>query len=304
VSPPPAGLQVLAGHPADRFAAGEARLSARSEKCGIEMNSLSTLVLSISLVLPVSVASAGSAGAAEPTAANGAAGLAGVSAASDAKAPLALEADGVEFGMSSDQVARLYDRWWDRHFVAKYRKTNPGPKTQELDYQLEEQKKVLRRVAKFDFKATTYDKSEFHDEFAHGNGESMAATKVLRAGADGKAVSYTRRFFFFQDKLWKVYDEYRLEPHGVLGADFKEATDKVAASVGPKAKRTRGPSTPFESVVFDGGPQRVRLVKLAADRVALVRSDNALTKGVLDGRARHAPAPEAGLDPDTQAALR
>jgi hypothetical protein len=57
-------------------------------------------------------------------------------------------------------------------------------------------------------------------------------------------------------------------------------------------------------VVFDGGPERVRLVKLAPDRVALVRSDNALTKSVLDGRAQHAPAPEAGLDPDTQAALR
>jgi len=292
------------GQAVSRLTAGEARLSARSEKCGIEMNSLTSIVFSISLVLPVAAISAGVAGAAEPTAANGGAGLAGVSAAADAKAPLALEADGVEFGMSPDQVARLYDRWWDRHFVAKYRKTNPGPKTQELDYQLEEQKKVLRRVSKFDFKTTTYDKSEFHDEFAHGNGESMATTKVLRAGADGKAVSYTRRFFFFQDKLWKVYDEYRLEPHGLLGADFKEASDKVAASVGPKAKRTRGPSTPFESVVFDGGPERVRLVKVAADRVALVRSDNALTKNVLDGRAQHAPPPAAGLDPDTQAALR
>ena len=174
----------------------------RSEKCGIEMNSLTSLVFSISLVLPLAAVSAGVAGAAEPTAANGGAALAGVNAAGDAKAPLALEADGVEFGMSADQVARLYDRWWDRHFVAKYRKTNPGPKTQELDYQLEEQKKVLRHISKFDFKTTTYDKSEFHDEFAHGNGESMATTKVLRAGADGKAVSYTRRFFFFQDKLW------------------------------------------------------------------------------------------------------
>ena len=264
------------------------------------MNSLTSLVLSISLVIPV----AGSVAAAEPTPANGGAGLAGVSASSDAKAPLALEADGVEFGMSADQVARLYDRWWDHHFVAKYRKTNPGPKTQELDYQLAEQKKLLRQISKFDFKTTTYDKSEFHDEFAHGNGESMTSTKVLRPGADGKAVGYTRRFFFFQDKLWKVYDEYRLEPHGLLGADFKEATEKVATSVGPKAKRTRGPSTPNESVVFDGGPERVRLVKLAADRVALVRADNALTKRVLDGRAQHAPPPEAGLDPDTQAALR
>ena len=271
------------------------------------MKSLTSL-LGISLAVPCMAISAASVAAAAdpPPAGRSAAALAGSSAAPSANQPLALEADGVTFGMSSDQVARLYDRWWDRHFVAKYNKTNPGPKTKELDYQLEEQKKVLRRIANFDGLTATYDKADFREEFAHGNGETMSSTKVLRRGAasDAKTVSYTRRFFYFQDKLWKVYDEYRLEPHGPLGADFKEATDRVAASLGPKAKRTRGPTSQWESVMFDAGSVRVRLIKLAADRVAVVRSDSALTKAVLDGRARHAPAPEVGLDPDTRAALR
>jgi hypothetical protein len=277
-------------------------------------------MLGVRLLVPCAVLSvAGAAGAADPPfAGKPAASLAGASPATPAALAgaadpagaaspgFALEVDGVEFGMSADQVARLYDRWWDQHFVAKYRKANPGPKTKELDYQLEEQKKILRRVTNFDGRTATYDKSEFHEEFAHGNGETMNSTKVLRrgSGADAKAVSYTRRFFYFQDKLWKVYDEYRLEAQGPLGADFKGATDKVAASLGPKAKRTRGTTSQSENVLFDAGAQRVRVIKLPTDRVAVVRADSALTKTVLDGRAQHAPTPEEALDADTRAALR
>jgi hypothetical protein len=289
------------------------------------MNSFTSLVLGFSLVVPGVMFGAGLAQAADapfagisatnsPAASSPAAGSPAAAPAGKATgatpAPametLELEADGVALGMSSDQIARLYDRWWDRRFVAKYRKANPGPKTRELDYQLEEQKKVLRRVTNFDGRTATYDKAEFKEEFAHGNAEAMTSTKVLRRGtaADGKAVSYTRRFFYFQDKLWKIYDEYRLEPKGLLGADFKEATERVAASLGPTAKRTRGPTSQFESVVFDAGTTRVRLIKLAADRVALVRADNTLGKTVLDGRAKNVPPPEPGLDDDTRAAIR
>jgi hypothetical protein len=284
------------------------------------MNSFTSLVLGFRLAVPGVLFAAGMAQAADapfagihpagsPAAGSPAAAPAGKAAGATptpVTAALELEADGVAFGMSTDQVARLYDRWWDRRFVAKYRKANPGPKTRELDYQLEEQKKVLRRVAAFDGRTATYDKADFREEFAHGNAEVMTSTKVLRrgTGADGKPVSYIRRFFYFQDKLWKTYDEYRLEPQGLLGADFKEATERVAASLGPTAKRTRGPTSQWESVMFDAGTTRVRVIKLAADRVAVVRADNALTKSVLDGRARHVPPPEAGLDDDTRAALR
>ncbi len=278
------------------------------------MKSFTSLVLGFSLAVPcVLAASAASADApfavmrasSSPAAGTSAAG-GPAGAAAPAAAQVELEADGVTFGMSSDQVARLYDRWWDRHFVAKYRKANPGPKTRELDYQLEEQKKVLRRISNFDGRTATHDKADFREEFAHGNGETMSTTKVLRrgAGADGKAVSYTRRFFFFQDKLWKIYDEYRLDAQSPLGADFKQATERVAATLGPTAKKTRGPTSQWESVVFDAGPTRVRVIKLAPERVALVRADSALTKTVLDGRAKHVPAAEGGLDEDTQAALR
>jgi hypothetical protein len=228
----------------------------------------------------------------------------GLHAASGGARTLNLDADGVAFGSNSEQVARLYDRYWDRHFVARYRKANPGPKTAELDYELAERKKVLRRVTTFDLRSTTYDTAEFKDEFARGNGETMTSVEVLREGVGPKQVSYTRRFFFSQDRLWKTYDEYRLEPQGPLGADFKEATERVAASLGPSAKRTRAPESPWETVAFDAGTLRVRLIKLPKDRVALVRADAALAREVLDRRAHEVREVPDRLDPDTQAALR
>jgi hypothetical protein len=219
---------------------------------------------------------------------------------------VALEPDGVAFGMNSEAVARLYDRYWDKRFVPKYQKANPGPKTRELDYQLAEQKKVLRRVTRFDGRSASFDKADFKEEFAHGNAETMTSAKVARkgVGAGSKSVSYTRRFFFFQDRLWKVYDEYELDAAGLFGPDFKEATTRVGVSLGPTAKRTRGPESQWENVVFDSGNSRVRLVKLPSNRVAVVRSDNALAREVLDARAQHVQSTEAPLDEDIQAVIR
>ncbi len=208
--------------------------------------------------------------------------------------------------MNAEGVARLYDRWWDKHFVTKYRKANPGPKMRELDFELAEQKKVLRRVAQFDGRSRSFDKSEFFEEFVHGNGETMTSVKVVRKGGGdtNKGVTYTRRFFFSKDRLWKVYDEYRLEPNGLFGADFKEATTRVEASLGEGTKRTRGPESKWENVVFENGNTRVRVVKLPTNRIAVVRSDNALAREVLDQRVQNASAPEEGLDPDIQAILK
>lgn len=289
------------------------------------MKLLSSVILGVGLVLPQAVALAADSPTSGPKKGSASAapskGAAPPAAAVPAAPTVALEPDGVAFGMSADDVAKLYDRWWDKQFVSRYQKANPGPKTRELDFELAEKKKVLRRVAIFDGRTTSFDKAEFHEEFAHGSGETMIAAKLSRrttadapfpvsagedkANKDAKSVAYTRRFFFFQDKLWKVYDEYRLDAAGPFGADFKEATARVEATLGKTAKRTRGPESQFENVAFDAGNTRVRVVKLAADKVAIVRSDSALTKEVLDRRAQQATASAStGLDDDIQAVIR
>lgn len=258
-------------------------------------------------------------GSAKRAAVNGkASAQAGKAGKKEAAPTVALEPDGVAFGMSADEVARLYDRWWDKQFVRRYRTTNPGPKTRELDFELAKKKKVLRRKVIFDGRTTSFDNSDFREEFAHGSDETMISSTLSRlplpegraaldakAAKEAKPVSYTRRFFFYRDQLWKIYDEYRLEPSSLFGGDFKEATARVAASLGKGARRTRGPESLFESVLFDAGKTRVRVVKLPKDTVAIVRFDAALTKEVLDRRAEQAKAGDsAGLDEDIQAVIR
>jgi len=220
--------------------------------------------------------------------------------------PFALEPDGVTFGMNAEGVAKLYDAWWDKRFVSKYKKANPGPKTRELDFELAEHKKVLRRVVNFEGRSSV-DSADFREEFEHGNGESMTSAELLRRGSGvegAKAEGYVRRFFFFQNRLWKVYDEYKLDPKGLLGADFKEAAARIETSLGKGAKRTRGTESKFENVAFDAGGVRIRLVKLPDNRVAVVRADAALAREVLDRRAQHSKGPERTLDAETQAAIR
>jgi hypothetical protein len=291
------------------------------------MKVLTSVILVAGLVLPqaaVSAADAPAAGAKKAKAANAAKNPAPASSSARDVAPPAaptvvLEPDGVAFGMSADDVARLYDRWWDKQFVSRYQKANPGPKTRELDFELAEKKKVLRRIAIFDGRTTSFDKSEFREEFAHGSDETMTSSKLSRRppgdddrpmlsdkpAKDTKSVAYTRRFFFYRDKLWKIYDEYRLDEGSPFGADFKAATACVEAALGKAAKRTRGPESQFENVVYDTGNTRVRIVKLPTDKVAIVRSDNALTKEVLDRRAQQAKtAGSAALDDDIQAVIR
>lgn len=276
------------------------------------MKLLSSVILGVGLVLSQGMALAADSPASGAKKAATASKKAAPASAAPAAATVVLEPDGVAFGMSADDVAKLYDRWWDKQFIARYQKANPGPKTRELDFELAEKKKVLRRVAVFNGRTTSFDKSEFHEEFSHGSDETMIASKLIRrptaddkAMKDAKSVAYTRRFFFFQDKLWKVYDEYRLEAVGPFGGDFKEATARVEATLGKTAKRTRGPESQFETVAFDAGNTRVRVVKLGTDRLAVVRSDSALTKEVLDRRAQQASAAASNdLDDDIQAVIR
>lgn len=237
------------------------------------------------------------------------AGLTAPAASNSVSSPgMPLEADGVAFGMNTEGVARLYDRWWEQRFVPKYQQANPGPKTRELDYQLGQKKKAARRVAQFDARSRSFDKAEFREEFARGNGETMTSVKVARgASAEpaSRGVGYTRRFFFFNDKLWKIYDEYKLEARGPFGADFEQAVARVEASLGAEAKRTRAPDSQFASVAFEAPSTRVRVLKLPSHRVAVVRSDTALAREVLDGRARlRARVAEGPLDEEIQAVIR
>lgn len=134
----------------------------------------------------------------------------------------------LQFGMSIEQVARVYDRLFDKEFLPLYKKAQPGRQMQALDAELKNKKALIRRnKIEFGDDPTGVDYSPLKGEYTYRNGESM--TKVThRSGTN-------RNFFFFSDKLWKVYDEHKLGK-GTLGENFQQAVENLAKKFGAPPK--------------------------------------------------------------------
>ncbi len=132
---------------------------------------------------------------------------------------------GLRFGMSNEQIAKLYDKVFEREFVPLYKRVQPGPRMEALDAELESKKARLRRsVIKFGATATGIDETPMTGEYSYKNDESMSRIS-LRSGTK-------RHFFFFADRLWKVYDERPLRKGSQLGKDFKTAVARLTKTMG------------------------------------------------------------------------
>ena len=134
----------------------------------------------------------------------------------------------LQFGMSLEQVARVYDRLFDKEFLPLYKKAEPGSQMAALDAELKDKKALIRRnKIEFGDDPTGVDYSPLKGEYSYSNGESM--TKVIqRSGTP-------RNFFFFSVKLWKVYDEHKLGK-GTLGESFQAAVENLAKKFGAPPK--------------------------------------------------------------------
>lgn len=137
---------------------------------------------------------------------------------------------GLEFNMSSEQIAKLYDRAFDKVYLELYKTTPIGPQTEALDVELSEKKAQLRR-SKIEFGnlPTGVDNGPLKGEYSYNNGESMS-----RLDLDNGIV---RNFFFFGDRLWKIYDEHELGAGKPLGSSFDSAVSYVEGKLGVAPKR-------------------------------------------------------------------
>src|SRR5690349_4456723 len=139
---------------------------------------------------------------------------------------------GLKFGMSLEQIAKLNDKELDNEYKKKFLAASPSQSLQVED-ELRERKAVFRR-SRIEFldTPTGIDQSALKGEYSYGNKESLARLGA-RTREDGKDVP-TRNFFFFDDKLWKIYEEYKLGPKSNLGADFDQAVAKLTKVFGMK----------------------------------------------------------------------
>ncbi len=150
------------------------------------------------------------------------------------KKRIGLSPKGVAWGISVAQLAKIYDRVFDKEFVPLYKKVSPGPRMAALDAELENKKAILRRnKLLFGTLPTGIDQSPLKGEYSYGNNESMTRV-TLRSGT-------TRNFFFFNDKLWLIYDEHKLREGGPYGASFEEAVQILTKKFGGVAPQMLEP---------------------------------------------------------------
>jgi hypothetical protein len=150
-------------------------------------------------------------------------------AAGNIEKSMQISPKGIHWGMSLNDVSKLYEKVIAEEMLPLFRKAQPGL---ELDALNEEQKNrqgaLKRSKIEFGQTPTGVDQSALKGEYSYNNGESMA-TLTLSSGTK-------RNFFFFNDKLWKIYDEHKLKEGGNLGKNFQEAVKALAQRFGAQPK--------------------------------------------------------------------
>jgi len=211
---------------------------------------------------------------------------------------IALSPEGLKFGQGLEAIAHLYDRVFDAEYLPLYKKAAPGPETEALDAEIKQRKAEVRRSRiEFGNTPTGVDQTALKGEYSYANGESMARL-TLRSGTE-------RYFFFFNDRLWKVYDEHKLKKGSPLGENYAAAIKALASKLSGTPKKA--PASPdkgqnFDETLWTTPDMLIR----ALDRdstVAVVYADRAVQED-LPKRRRNHPKNANAMDPDVANALR
>jgi hypothetical protein len=211
---------------------------------------------------------------------------------------IALSPEGLKFGMNLESIAHLYDKVFDAEYLPLYKKATPGPESEALDAEIKQRKAEVRR-SKIDFgnTPTGVDQTSIKGEYSYANGESMARL-TLRSGTE-------RYFFFFNDKLWKVYDEHKLKKGTPLGENYAAAVKTLQGKFGGAPKKV--PANPDKGQNFDESVWVTSdMVIRALDRdsiIAVVYADRDVQED-LPKRRRNHPKNESAMDPDVANALK
>jgi hypothetical protein len=163
---------------------------------------------------------------------------------------------GLHWDLTLEGVAKLYDKVFEDEYLPLLKKAEPGNEMTALEDELKTKQGILRR-GRIDFGniPTGVDQSPLKGEYSYRNGESMASLR-LRSGTE-------RHFFFFSDKLWKVYDEHKLTKGGALGENFQEAVkilEKRFGAPGKAVPANYDKGHPFDEVQWHDSDKYIRAI--------------------------------------------
>jgi hypothetical protein len=205
---------------------------------------------------------------------------------------------GLSWGISIGVVKKLYDEAFDKEFLPLYRKAQPGIEMKELDEELKDKKALIKRnLVQFGTLPTGIDQTPLKGEYTYRNAESM--TRLPHR--DGTV----RHFFFFSDKLWKVYDEHPLKAGAKLGTDYEQAVAFLTKKLGAPPKRVEPDFKlkMYKEAIWSGKETVIRAVDRGASVVALIYADRNVLDN-LDNYRRHQADDSGALDSSVSDVLR
>jgi hypothetical protein len=205
---------------------------------------------------------------------------------------LALSPKTLRFGISIDELSRLYASELDRDYLEVYKRVEPGPRMKELDAEVADKKELIKRnYQEFGSLPSGLDNGPLGPEFTYNNDEAM--TKLtLRSGVN-------RHFFFIGKRLWKIFDEHKLTKKSKLGSSYEEVVEGLGKKLGAKARLREANAAEkrlFDSADWSDGATILRVYDLGASRIALLYVDKGTEESLPKLRA-HKSGGKEKLDP-------
>ena len=196
------------------------------------------------------------------------------------KLDIRISPERLHWGLSLQQVAKIYDDEFDVQYRSVYQRTDPGVDMQSLDAEVNERKALIRRTrVDFGLTPTGVNQGPLKGEYSYNNGESMARTQL--------AGGTQRFFFFFNDKLWKVYDEYKLGSK--LGTSWSSAVAALTEMLGGEPKTQ--PADPqqgrsFDEAIWTTPAMQIRAINREYQKIVAVAYAD---RSIQDDLASHRP---------------
>lgn len=206
---------------------------------------------------------------------------------------------GLRWGLSLEAISKLYDKVIEGEMLPLFRKAQPGLELDALNEEQKSRKAALRR-SRIEFGATPtgVDQSPLKGEYSYKNGESMAVI-TLPSGTK-------RHFFFFKDRLWKIYDEHKLKKEGNLGENFQEAVKSLSKRFNANAKMVPADydkGRPFDEAEWKDPDKVIRAVDRGTT-LAVVYADRKIQEDLGAHRRVKAETGPEPIDKDVAAVTK
>ena len=210
--------------------------------------------------------------------------------------------DEVKWNMTQKDLLKAYNEAGgiiDKDYDPLLRKVSPGVKMKTIEAERDNMKRAFERsLVEFKDIPTGLDSTALKGEYTYKNRESLMS--IQRPGK-------RRVFFFFGERLWKVYDEVHLGGASGLGATYGEVVTKLGINVGATGRSVAvDPSkgTLYPTTDWQDATTHMRAVDRTGERiVGVVLEDRSVLQNLAQLRANK-PEDIFALDPSIAAVTK